>query len=230
MTNESRLYVFGYDEVWVLGKFQQIERFFSNKFEKLNKEQKLAKRIEAATNGENDNKTVNPALMKLDENSKLAIRKKNINRIFVVHGHDEEMKHAVARVLISLNLEPIILQEKPNENKTLIEKLEQYSDVDFAVVLLSPDDIAYEKEESETDGKFRARQNVILELGYFLGKLDRHHVFVLYRESNNFEIPSDYFGVLYTKYDESGAWRYNMGKEMKAIDTKIDINGLLNIF
>lgn len=231
----SFLNISGSDEVWVRGKFQQIEEFITNKLYEFNKEEKLAGKIEVPTNKEENDKTViSENTNEIDGNSKLtkvgaqiAIITKNINRVFVVHGHDGEMKHAVARVLKSLNLEPIILQEKPNENRTLIEKLEQYSDVDFAVVLLSPDDIAYEKEESETDGKFRARQNVILELGYFLGKLDRHHVFVLYRESNNLEIPSDYFGVLLTKFDESETWKFKMGREMQVIDPKIDLNQLL---
>lgn len=219
------LWISGSDEVWVRGKFQQIEEFMNSKFDQFDEKQKLAEKNELPT-------VIPIALVKEDENPKLIgmlkspITKRNIKRVFVVHGHDEEMKHAVARVLRSLDLEPIILKEKPDNNKTLIEKLEQYSDVDFTVVLLSPDDIAYNKEEPGMIEKFRARQNVILELGYFLGKLGRQCVFVLYRESDNFELPSDYFGVLYTKYDESEAWKLKMAKEIKTIDPKIDLNKL----
>lgn len=153
--------------------------------------------------------------------------KKDLNRVFIVHGHDEGMKQAVARAISKLNLEPIILHEQSDENKTTIEKFEKHSDVDFAVVLLSPDDFAYKKEESAKNGKHRARQNVILELGFFLAKLSRKGVFILYRENDNFEFPSDYSGVLYTPFDEKGNWKYKMASEMKAIDDKIDKN-LLN--
>jgi predicted nucleotide-binding protein len=110
------------------------------------------------------------------------------------------------------------------ENKTIIEKFELHSDVDFAVILLSPDDFAYQKGESPEKGKYRARQNVILELGFFLSKLGRKGVFILYREVDNFEFPSDYFGVIYTPYDKMGYWRYKMADEMKNLDPKIDKN------
>lgn len=150
--------------------------------------------------------------------------KRDLNRVFIVHGHDQEMKEAVARVISKLKLEPIILHEQADENKTIIEKFEKHSNVDFAVILLSPDDFAYKSGKSPVEGKYRARQNVILELGFFLAKLDRKGVFILYRENNNFEFPSDYLGVLYTPYDNYGNWKNKMADEMKKIDPKIDKN------
>src|SRR5574341_240364 len=99
--------------------------------------------------------------------------------IFVVHGHDEEMKQAVARTLSKLGLNPIILHEQPNMGKTIIEKFEKNADVQFAIVLLSPDDMAYSVNSTAQDAQPRARQNVILELGYFVGKLSREKVFTL---------------------------------------------------
>ena len=152
--------------------------------------------------------------------------KKDLNKVFIVHGHDEEMKQAVARVLLKLNLEAVILHEQPDENKTIIEKFEKHSDVDFSVILLSPDDFAYPEGASPNEGRYRARQNVIMELGYFLAKLGRKRVFVLYRQTDNFEIPSDYLGVLYTPYDNTASWQYKLANELKAIDPKIDKNKL----
>ena len=149
------------------------------------------------------------------------------NRIFIVHGHDEAMKQAAARMLGDLGLEPIILHEQPNQGRTIIEKFIDYSNVSFAVVLLSPDDIAYPKDGSEKDRKLRSRQNVIFELGFFLGKLGRDHVFVLHRKEDNFEMPSDYSGVLYVPYDESGSWQFNLVKELKACGYDVDANKLL---
>lgn len=127
------------------------------------------------------------------------------NKIFVVHGHDEGMKDAVARTLMELNLVPIILHEQPNQGRTIIEKFTEYAEgVSFAVVLLSPDDKGYRKDQNPITAKSRARQNVILELGFFIGKLGRNGVFPLFKNVPDFEHPSDFGGVLYTPFDNSG--------------------------
>ena len=73
----------------------------------------------------------------------------------------------------------------------------------------------------------RARQNVIFELGFFIGKLGRNRVLVLYQEEENFEMPSDYSGVLYTPYDSSGRWQFDLIKELKACGYDVDANKLL---
>ncbi len=136
------------------------------------------------------------------------------NRVFVVHGHDGEMKQAVARTLERVGLGAVILHEKPNRGQTIIEKIERFADVDFAVVLMSPDDTGYSSEAGLDAAKPRARQNVILELGYFAGKLGRENVVALHR--GNIEFPSDYDGVLYTPYDsDSGTWRGELVAELK---------------
>ena len=152
---------------------------------------------------------------------------KSSNRIFIVHGHDEAMKQAVARTVEKMGLEPIILHEKPSEGRTIIEKFTDYSDVSFAIVLLSPDDMAYPKDHSPKDAKLRARQNVIFELGFFIGKLGRNRVLVLYQKERNFEMPSDYSGVLYAPYDDSGRWKFDLVKELKACGYDVDANKLL---
>jgi len=149
------------------------------------------------------------------------------NEIFIVHGHDEEMKQAVARTVEKIGLVPIILHEQPNKGRTIIEKFEDYSDVNFAIVLLSPDDIAYPKSKSPEDKRFRARQNVIFELGFFVGKLERKHVFILFREEENFEIPSDYLNICYTPYDNKGKWQYDLIKELKSCNYNVDANKLI---
>lgn len=164
---------------------------------------------------------------KADTGSKPQTPATTSNRIFIVHGHDEEIKQATARMLERLDLEAIILHEQPNKGKTIIEKFTEYSDVGFAVVLLTPDDVGRSyKTPSETE-KFRARQNVILELGYFLGKLGRNRVFVLFREQENFEMPSDYNGVIYTPYDNGNLWAFALAKELKEAHYAIDVNKIL---
>jgi hypothetical protein len=146
---------------------------------------------------------------------------KQISRkVFVVHGHDEEIKQSVARFLEKLDLEPIILHEQPNKGQTIIEKFEANSDVGFAVVLLAPDDEG--KSAIGKDLKPRTRQNVILELGYFIGRLGRAKVCALYKD--NVELPSDIHGVTYVSYDKVGAWRLELAREIKFAGLSVDMN------
>jgi predicted nucleotide-binding protein with TIR-like domain len=96
----------------------------------------------------------------------------------VVHGHSNEFKEAVARLLSTLGLDPIILHEQTNEGRTIIEKFEAHADVRYAVVVCTADDVAHPKDSPDLK-EFRARQNVIAELGFFVGKIGRRHVCVL---------------------------------------------------
>ena len=147
------------------------------------------------------------------------------NKVFIVHGHDEAMKQAVARTLEKLELDTIILHEKPNQGRTIIEKFSDYANVRFAVVLLSPDDIGYSVKDGPDKAKTRARQNVILELGFFLGKIGRGHVVALHPQDRNFEFPSDYDGVVYIRYDElSDGWKYELVRELQACGFDADAN------
>ena len=147
--------------------------------------------------------------------------------VFIVHGHDEEMKQAVARTLEKLDFDPVVLHEQPDQGRTIIEKFSDYADVGFAVILLSPDDMAYPRGCSPKDARPRARQNVVLELGYFIGKLGRKNVVALYREEEKFEWPSDYSGVLHKPYDESGQWQFALVTELKAAKYVVDANKLV---
>lgn len=147
----------------------------------------------------------------------------NTNEIFIVHGHNEEMKQTVARVLERLKLRPIILNEQSNEGLTIIEKLEKYSNVPFAIILLTYDDFGNSK--SSINRNKRARQNVILELGYFIAKLGRQNVFPLYEDE--VELPSDISGILYTKIDKSEKWKTSLVKELKTAGFKVNANDIL---
>jgi predicted nucleotide-binding protein len=140
------------------------------------------------------------------------------NKVFIVHGHDDNMLQNVNLFLRKLELSPIILHEQPNKGRTIIEKFVDYSDVGFAVVLLSPDDKAIANEKQIN----RARQNVIFELGYFIGRLGRDRVAALYKSS--VEIPSDYSGVLYLEFNSSENWKIQLCKELKAVGFNIDLN------
>jgi len=147
-----------------------------------------------------------------------------IKEVFLVHGADHGVKDTVARYLTKLNLNPIILHEQPNLGDTIIEKLERTSPVAFSVVLLTPDDKACPIADP-SEPKSRARQNVVFELGFFIGRLGRGKVCALYTEG--VELPSDFQGVVYIPLDASGAWRLSLAKEFKASGLDIDLNNAL---
>jgi predicted nucleotide-binding protein len=147
-------------------------------------------------------------------------------RIFIVHGHDEAMREAVARLVQQLGFEPVILHEQPNQGRTLIEKFEDHSEkAQFAIVLLSPDDEGRAlRDGASATLKPRSRQNVILELGYFAGKLGRKRVCALMRDQ--VELPSDVVGVVYESFDAGGAWRFKLATELRAAGYTVDMNRL----
>lgn len=149
------------------------------------------------------------------------IRTKN-SKVFIVHGHDENIKQQIVRFLEQLGITPIILEEQPNQGKTIIEKIEKYSKVKFGIVLYTSDDLGNEKQLAKDQLNQRARQNVILEHGYLMGKIGRKNVVPLV--AKGIEFPSDLHGVVYV--DEKD-WRIKIAKEMKASGYSIDFNKLL---
>lgn len=144
------------------------------------------------------------------------------NKIFIVHGHDESIKQEVARFVERIQYSPIILHEQANQGRTIIEKFENLSKVCFAIVLLTPDDKGGTRNSNFDEMKPRARQNVVFELGYFFGKIGRNKVVVLHKDE--IEKPSDYDGLLYISYDQHGAWKTNIIREMKSAGLEVDGN------
>jgi predicted nucleotide-binding protein len=148
------------------------------------------------------------------------------NRVFIVHGHDNAAKEGTARFLEKLGLQPIILHEQPSGGRTIIEKFELFSrSASFAVVLLTPDDVGAVSSNSASL-RPRARQNVVLELGYFMGRLGRDRVCALY--SGGIELPSDYQGVIYVEMDTSGAWKAKLAQEFVQARLPINLEGLIS--
>jgi predicted nucleotide-binding protein len=134
------------------------------------------------------------------------------NTAFIVHGHDDAKKFEVARFLESdLTKKAIILHEQANRGKTIIEKFETFSEVDFAIAIWSADDLG--KAKDEDDLSKRARQNVVFETGFFIGKLGRQNVIVLHEDG--VELPSDYSGVIFISFH--GNWKHELAKEIKEI-------------
>lgn len=146
------------------------------------------------------------------------------NKVFVVHGHDVAVKESTARFLEKLSLVPIVLHEQANKGQTIIEKFESHANVGFAVILLTPDDIGASATTPDLR-QGRARQNVILELGYFTGKLGRKRVCALYQPG--VEIPSDFHGVLFVELDAQGGWKPKLAQELVSAGLQINLQGLL---
>ena len=144
--------------------------------------------------------------------------------IFIVHGHEEIIREKVARFLELFDLKPIILTEKSNEGLTIIEKVEKYSDeARYAIILFTPDDEG--RKIGDPNLHSRARQNVILEYGYFIGKLGRNRVCVL--NGGVEDIPSDMGGLAYHDIDDAGGWKVNLATELHDAGFMIDMNKLI---
>ena len=143
------------------------------------------------------------------------------NTVFIIHGHDGHLKTEVQLLLHRAGVNNIVLHEQADKGRNIIEKLiEETNSANYAIALLSPDDIL-------GDGAKRARQNVILEIGYFLGKLGKSRVRLL--KKGDVEIPSDLSGILYENYDESGSWKIKICKELQAVGIFVDLEAVVKI-
>ncbi|EOB6641797.1 nucleotide-binding protein [Vibrio vulnificus] len=145
------------------------------------------------------------------------------SKVFIVHGHDDRAKIETARFIEAAGLEAIILHEQPSGSKTIIEKIESYGDVGFAVILYTPCDVGSKKSDA-IELKERARQNVVFEHGYFIGRLGRSRVAALVKDS--VETPNDISGVVYTPIDELGAWKMTLFNELQDAGYEVNTKAL----
>lgn len=149
----------------------------------------------------------------------------NSKRVFIVHGHDDELRTKVELFLRQLNLDPVVLFKESSAGRTIIEKIEkESSDIAFAIVLYTPCDMGNDKKNINKleDLLPRARQNVVFEHGYMCALLGREKVCALC--ANDVEIPGDLSGIVYVSADDAGMWRYVIAREMKAVGMKVDLN------
>ena len=161
----------------------------------------------------------------VQDNKAMRINNVRPNKIFIVHGHDDALKQEVARIVEKQGLEAVILSEQANHGKTIIEKFEENTDVGAAICLFTGDDYGRAikddkgEETKPANDRLRARQNVVFESGYFMGRLGREKVILI--ANPEIEIPSDLQGVVYTN-DKS--WQIDVLKELKEIGYAIDFN------
>ena len=161
---------------------------------------------------------------KPQQNNQLKTTALNLSQVFIVHGHDETAKIKVARFIEQLDLKPIILHEQASAGNTIIEKIEEYSNVGFGIVLYTACDIGG-KQEMSPILKPRARQNVVFEHGYLIGKIGRSNVCALVKGA--IETPNDISGVVYVTMDDTDAWHIQIAKELKRAGYVIDMNKII---
>lgn len=151
--------------------------------------------------------------------------------IFIVHGRDTTARMEVELLIRrATSAEPVVLADQLNGGSvTLIEKLEEHLGRDgraeFAVVIMSADDLGRLNAEGE-DLKPRARQNVVLELGFAMAALGRRNVAILHEEG--IDLPSDINGVAYYPLDSTGAWKTRIAGELRAADFDVDADALIS--
>lgn len=149
----------------------------------------------------------------------------NSNRkVFVVYGHDNNARTQLEAMLRRWDLEPLILDQLISSGQTIIEKLEEYTEqVNFGIVLATPDDMGYPKND-ESKKQYRVRQNVVLELGMLLSGIGREKVAILLSQAENMEKPSDIDGLIYIPFkDNVEETKLSLAKEMQNNGYVLDI-------
>lgn len=148
----------------------------------------------------------------------------NTKRVFIVHGHDTNVRNEVELFIRSIGYEPIILCKRADKGNTIIEKIEREAkDVCFAIVIYTSCDLGKDKTSNEL--KPRARQNVVFEHGFMCAHLGRERVCALLEDG--VEQPGDLLGVIYKPLDAVGAWKYQIADEMKVVGLEVDKNQIV---
>lgn len=178
----------------------------------------------------NYSKEVTNELIEELDNSNKTIKtlpfSKDSKKVFIVHGHDKLLLNETENFVRCLGLEPIILFKEADKGKTIIEKIEEFSEqACYAIILYSSCDIGYPKDHKEI-ARPRARQNVIFEHGYMMALLGRENICALL-ENDDIETPGDISGVIYVAHDENGIWKLRIAKNMSAVGINVDLNRVL---
>ncbi len=164
------------------------------------------------------------ALNQIVSSHKMGNIQYNKKHVFIVHGHDDQLKTKVENVLRKLGLEPIILAQQPNEGDSIIDKFERKSsNADYAIILLTADDKG--KPKNDKRYKLRARQNVIFEMGYFRAKLGKRNLCYMYEEE--VELPSDINGIGYVAIKNDDKWQLELVNELQSCDFDVSADSLL---
>lgn len=139
------------------------------------------------------------------------------NNIFVVYGHNHSMKSSVENYIKSLGINSIdLFNQSSGGIQSIFDALSECANfAECSIVLLSADDIVLDTDNLQI--LYRARQNVIFEMGLFAGHLGKNKVIVLYENHAKFEFPSDISGVFYIEYDNTEKWKDKLKNNLRRI-------------
>jgi predicted nucleotide-binding protein len=135
-----------------------------------------------------------------------------LGKVFIVHGHGTAGRGVVAEFVEQLGFETIPLHGRDEQGRTVMEQANTLSEVGFAIVLLTPEDLGVTGAGSE---EARPRLNVLLELGYFLGRLGQGRVCALV-SGRATELPTDLAGAALTALDALGEWKNRLARDLRA--------------
>jgi predicted nucleotide-binding protein len=193
-------------------KAEQIKNSYMGNMTRFNAMKSVFKATKEDYLIRNSNKMIN-------QNEKTEVKATDKSKVFIVHGRDELAKIETARFIEKLGLSPIILHEQANLGKTIIEKIEEHTNVGFGIVLYTPCDVGGLDDKNL---KSRARQNVVFEHGYLIAKLGRQKVCALVK--GNIETPGDINGIVYIPLDDHEGWHNKIAKELRNAGYSIDMN------
>lgn len=179
----------------------------------------------SALNGYIEQLQVASQIQKRSTPATLNVERERSKKVFLVHGHNDALKYEIAHSLQNARLDVTILHEQLEQGRTILEKLSDHAaEAGFAVVLLTADDVGGKKGASPDSLQPRARQNVVFELGLFIGLLGRRRVCAVCE--TGVEFPSDLHGLARIEYDSEGAWRHKVAKEIHGAGIEVDFSKL----
>lgn len=147
---------------------------------------------------------------------------KGAKQILIVHGYDQTLYQPVADYLTKSDIKFISFEDKRFASTTFTQRVAFFKDCPFVIVILSPDELVYPKDNDPNVAVLRTHQKIIFELGFWIGKLGRERVFVLYREKKIFRTPMDYQDVKYTVFDDKNGWQKELGSMLQKAGYAID--------
>lgn len=137
-------------------------------------------------------------------------------RVCITYGRDKIMNRQVVSLIRELGIDPLVMQDEGNKAKPIAQFFTEHPDISFVIAILSADDWVYPKEGKPNDALMYADQGVVFHLGFWIGRLDRSHVFALYYNQRSFRWPTDHFDVIYTPLDKNDAWKNELVSRLKA--------------
>jgi predicted nucleotide-binding protein len=152
--------------------------------------------------------------------------------VLLAHGRNERWKQAVAQLLERAGTHEITIlneraSERASERGALADQFgEHMPGSRYAVVLLTADDIAAPRVDSEDEPYFspRAHQAVVFEMGFLVAALSPGRVCVLYEEG--VQLPCDLDGIAYVRLDLAGTWQPKLLLQLRKAGFDYDLNKL----